>query len=183
MQLKKALGNLRKTDSINYLLLVIVIIYSTTFSLWFSGLSSGIVETIGSVTIPNGYFNASLSSSNPRLEVSYSITNRVIYDLTDLKIDLSLDVKYFDKFTHNETMKTVFVRNENIGDIIALQHQESIIIGEEGDFKLESLVEFETNANLSRIIRYFLRVEANGKFFYNSIPFKLKFKVINLYIM
>ncbi len=183
MRLIKEIKKLRKTELVNYSILISILIYSTIFGLWFSGLSSGVINTIESIVVPNGYFNASLSSSNPSLEISFSINNEVFYDLTDLNINLSLDVKYFEKITNNETLKTVFIRNENIGVIPALQLHENIIKGEENDFKLDSLVDFENNANMSRIIRYFLRVEISGRFFYNSIPFKLNIKEIDLYIL
>jgi hypothetical protein len=172
MRLIEEIKKLRKTELVNYSILISILIYSTIFGFWFSGLSSGVINTIESIIIPNGYFNASLSSSNP-----------VFYDLTDLNINLSLDVKYFEKITNDETLKTVFIRNENIGVIPALQLYENIIKGEENDFKLDSLVDFESNANMSRIIRYFLRVEISGRFFYNSIPFKLNIKEIDLYIL
>ncbi|MFX0059746.1 MAG: hypothetical protein ACFE75_04540 [Candidatus Hodarchaeota archaeon] len=172
-----------KCQKISLILIFGIITYSFTFGIWFFTFSDSFLKSIESISIPSGYFNASLNPSQPHLEVAMSIKNYGFYDFTEIHIETSFDLRFFEGSNQNQTRFNVFKREDYIDVVHGYQYFETIILGENGDFNNTNLLYFQINVNVSKIIEYLLSVKIDGKYFYNIIPFQLNLYDINLYLL
>ena len=176
MNLIRKIGDIKKKEK-SYLislgLLAIIIIYSMTYAIWFYSVSNSLLNTLGSISIPSGYLNVTLDSDQPELEISISVSNSGIYEVTNFRVNISLDVEYFENNENVTIREKVFNKTVLLGTIFPYKTYQSIIKGEVTDFNLIALEKFETQANLSRLIVYILDIKVTGNYFYNFIPFEI----------
>jgi hypothetical protein len=102
MNLIRKIGDIKKKEKSHLIsmgLLAIIIIYSMTYAIWFYSLSNSLLNTLGSISIPSGYLNVTLDSDQPELEISISVSNSGIYEVTNFRVNISLDVAIHSSIT------------------------------------------------------------------------------------
>ena len=91
----KLLAFLRDKKKLSKLLVVIIIIYSIFASIVVYYTSEVFFDTVESISVPNGYFSVNLSTTDPELGISFGVSNTGLYDLSDLYLNISLDIEYY----------------------------------------------------------------------------------------
>jgi len=180
MKLIEKIKKKERSHLISLALLLGIVIYGSIYAVWFYSLSNSVINTLGSISIPDGYFNATLDPDQPELEISISVRNTGIYQLTDFRVIISLDIEYFENDDNVTIREKVFNKTVLFGTIYPYNYFQNVIKGEIVDFNLVALVNFEANANFSKLINYILNIKITGKYFYRSIPFTILLK--NLHV-
>ncbi len=137
--------------------------------------STSLYDTIESISIPDDYIYVSLHPSIPELEMSYYMRNYGIYDLSDLTVNVSLDLIYFEQHTDLERQAKVFSKSE-IMNVPPMNHIEGIFVGGIENFDTESMAIFWNTVNESREVRYLFTFEIDGKYCFGTIPFSIYFQ-------
>ncbi|MFW9989351.1 MAG: hypothetical protein ACFFC3_11905 [Candidatus Odinarchaeota archaeon] len=176
MSLIKRLKLMKRSQFISIILLTIILVYGLTYSLVFILISNSLLNTIGSIRIPNGYYYSDLEVQNPVLEFSFRIDNNAFIDINELYVNIIEYVLFFENYNNTEKRLLVFQENKIYNRIPAGQSYEDFFIGNKSNFDNNSLKNFLTNINATKGIRTLLDIEIGGSLYYKLVPFQVKFK-------
>ena len=183
MDLVKEIKNAEKSRIVSFSLLIIIVSYSLIFSFFFASLVFSLSGVIESIALPSGYLNATVSSSQPEFEISFSVYNKGLYEINDLGVNLEFDLEFYENNTLYTNRVNVFQKSVIIGRILPTVMYEEIIIIELDEFNLTAITFFENNANFSRQINSLLNVDIYGKYFFNLVLFEISLENMELYII
>lgn len=164
------LKRIKKTKKISYGFFICIFIFSISLSLLFTSVVNSVNETIGSIRIPNNYFFSDFDLENPQFEIAFSLKNEGFTQISDLSINISEDIVYFNNQT--EIKVNIFQKFLFIGRVNPHAVYSSIVSGEFSNFKIDALEEFWDSANMSIGVYEYLNVEIKCKFFYKLVPFR-----------
>jgi hypothetical protein len=156
MKLRYYLQIENRSKIVGYLFIVVIIIYGLASGLWLFSISNSIFDTIGSISLPNGYFYARLDPADPEFNIAFGVTNCGYYDLNGLDLQISFDIQYYQNYTDLQVQSKVFAKNVTFGIIRPFQSMNLNITSELIDFNITALNGFYSSANHSRHIRYLL---------------------------
>ncbi len=108
---------------INRILLLIVVLYSVIVSSVIFSVSASVFKTIENMKIPDN-LQISLISEDPLLQASYKVNNEGLPDISNLVIDLKVDLYYSEKHTGNEIREKLFFKREIVTKINPWQNYE-----------------------------------------------------------
>jgi len=172
-----------KSQVLSAFMLVLIVSYSFVFFCLFTSLVISLSNTIESITLPSGYLNATISSSQPEFEISFSARNTGFYEITDLRIELEFDVEFFENESSNADRVSIFQKALVVSSIQPNTFYEGLIIVEPDEFNLTSITSLEQKANYSRQINSLLSVDIWGRYFYHIILFEISLRNMELYIL
>ena len=164
-------------------MLVLIVSYSFVFFCLFTSLVISLSNTIESITLPSGYLNATISSSQPEFEISFSVRNTGFYEITDLRIELEFDAEFFENESSNADRVSIFQKALVVPSIQPNTFYEGLIIVDLDEFNLTSITSLEQKANYSRQINSLLSVDIWGKYFFSIISFEISLRNMELYIL
>ena len=133
--------------------------------------------------MPSGYLNATINSSQPEFELSFSVRNVGLYEVNDMRIELGFDIEFYENESLELNRVKVFQKLSKVSRIQSNVFYEGIIIVKPSEFNLTSITTFENRANFSRQINSLLSVNIKGKYFFNIILFEISLKNMELYIL
>lgn len=131
---------------------------------------------MGSIRVPYSRYFVSLNPENPKLEIDLSITNFGFQDLTDLQINISESVVFYEKYTDIEKKLKIFEKQIAYEALASGVELETVIIGEQGDFDLVVLTQFAESFNYSMGYQSLFNVEVSGACYSGLIPFKIEYR-------
>ncbi|KKL66921.1 hypothetical protein LCGC14_2140150 [marine sediment metagenome] len=164
---------MQKHKLINKLLILFILIYSIAFISLFSGLSIALFAMLENISIPHEYFFIDFDSSSPLLRAPYKIDNEGFSEITNMDINLSVDLYYTEEYANTEKQVKVFSKIERIKKIKPYNIYEANIEGNSENFNITRLDNFWLNANLSKAYYYLLNIKITGKYHLGIIPFSL----------
>ncbi|KKM13184.1 hypothetical protein LCGC14_1718860 [marine sediment metagenome] len=159
-------------------LLLIIILYSVIVASVVFSVSLSVFKTMENMKIPDN-LQISLIPEDPLLQASYKINNNGFSDISNLVIDLKVDLSYYEDYTGNEIREQLFFKSETVEKIDPWQNYEATIEGGFEYFNVTVIELFWDNANLSRPIDYLLDIGVTGNFFLGLIPFKIAINDFN----
>ncbi len=141
---------------ISYLLISSILIYSLSFTILFYSVLASLYQTIESIKIPDSYFIINPSSESPDVKISFSISNNGYFELNRFRINLSLDLRYYEEYSNKIKNATFFKKVENYGPISPRKTYYDVIQGNQEDFNISVLENFEAFVNTSKEINYLI---------------------------
>jgi len=153
-------------------LLLIIVIYSVIFASVVFSLSASVFKTIENMKIPD-HLMVSLVPEDPLLQASYKIPNKGFSDISNLVIDLKVDLCYSEEYTNNEIREQLFFKSETVTKINPWQNYEATLEGGSEYFNVTVIELFWDNVNFSRPVFYLLDINITGSFWFGMIPFKV----------
>jgi hypothetical protein len=166
MKLHQYLQIENRSKIVGYIFIFVIIVYGLVSSIWLLNVSSSIFNTIGSISLPNGYFYARLNPVDPELNLAFGVTNCGYYDLNELGLHITFDIQYYQDYTDLQVQSRIFTKNITFGVIRPFQSMNLNITSELNEFNITALNIFYSSVNNSKhtIIIRNLRFDNNGSF-------------------
>lgn len=172
------LRRMAKHKLIGRSLLLIIVLYSIIATSVIFSVSVSVFKTIENMKIPDDLL-ISLIPEDPLLQASYKINNQGFSDISNLVIDLKVDLYYSEDYTNNEIREQLFFKRETVAKIDPWQNYEATLEGGSEHFNVTVIELFWDNANFSKPISYLLDINITGNFFLGLIPFKIAINDFN----
>jgi len=173
-----------KTSRKISLVLFIVLIFSVQITSILCAISIlNFSQLLSNIKIPSGYVYINLDIYTPddmAVEVPYEIKNSGIYDLTDIKIHIALQLNYINESNHANITSLIFSKVSSVGRCKALSRLCAYINGTFADFLIPPLVDFFNIADEFEMTYYLLNITFNAKYFYGLIKFHFAENNLNL---
>ncbi len=172
------LRRMAKHKLISNSLLLIVVLYSVIVSSVIFSVSTSVFKTIENMKIPDNLL-VSLIPEDPLLQASYKISNKGFSDISNLVIDLKVDLCYSEEYTNNEIREQLFFKSEKVTKINPWQNYEATLEGGSEYFNVTVIESLWDNANFSRPVFYLLDIRITGSFSFGMIPFTIAIDDLN----
>ena len=180
MNLKDRIRRLDKKKLVSYSLILIISIYSLSFTILYYSISTSLSKTLETLYLPDNYFIVNPDPSSPDLRISFSITNKGFHDLTQFQIDLSLDLYYTEKSNNNEKNAQIFSKIESYSKISPKETYRDTFQGNYDSFNISALENFVESVNVNKSITYLMNVKISGKYYFDIVPFSIVLENFNL---
>jgi len=181
MKLKETPENYRKIKKINKKIIILTIIYSVLIFVISFPVYFWITDTNLSIAIPNGYYDDYFGEDNPYLYFSFGMKNYGLLDINDLKLEVRLDVKYFNATSEEHKKINFFLKNQFFGKISALNDINSTFIGEKKYFDCDFLEKFWKDTGNLVGCTFLISFTFEYNQFFNSLPVQVSFSDLDLY--
>lgn len=181
MKLRQYIRGQERSKFSGWLFTVIIIVYGLVSGFWLLSITGSIFDTIGSISFPNGYFYARLDPADPELNIAFGVINSGFYDLTDMSLQISLDIKYYRNDTGIQTQSRVFTKEVDFQIIKPFERINANITSQVDDFNTSSLTDFDNLANNSKQISYLLYSTIKGFYFLEIVPFSININGFTMY--
>ncbi len=122
------LRRMPKHKLISRSLLLIIVLYSVIVSSVIFSVSVLVFKTIENMKIPDKLL-INLIPEDPLLQASYKVNNEGFSDISNLVIDLKVDLYYSEKYTGNERREELFFKREIVTKINPWQNYEATLEG------------------------------------------------------
>ena len=141
-------------------------------------------QLLSNIKIPSGYTYLNLDIYSPddmAVEIPYEIRNDGLYDLTNIKIGITLHLNYINESNHANITSKVFSKTSIIRNCKAFSKLSDNFEGTFSDFFISPLVEFFDNADEFEMTYYLVDINFTAKYFYNLIKFQFTVYKFNLF--
>ena len=172
------LRRMPKHKLISRSLSLFIVIYSIIVAGVIFSVSVSIFKTIENMKIPDNLL-ISLVPEDPLLQASYRIPNKGLSDISNVVIDLKVDLCYSEKYTGNERREQLFFKREIVTKINPWQNYKAILEGGPEYFNVTVIESLWDNANFSKPVFYLLDINVTGRFLFGLIPFEISIDNLN----
>jgi hypothetical protein len=173
MTYREKIRNIKKSKLVSLTFFIFILVYGLSFSVLFSFAMNSVFNIIKSVKVPDGYYISNLDPSDPRFETSFSIRNEGFTEITDLSINISESILYFENNSSEVCKIKIFQKQIIIGNVMQGAAFTRIIHINYSDFNIGLLSTFESTANFSLGYQEILDIDIQGRYFNKLIPFKI----------